>query len=348
MTKLFITEKPSQAKCIGMALAEENDVAIVAPTITGYWFDYPSYLTYKNYPYSNEYPNYKINTDCLMFSTPLYKMTKDGELKKFQQENILNLLKYLKEDYSNEIIKRERQKIIDYFNQFEEIIIATDSDYTGTRTFDLYIFKFLDAFYDDLKIKITRTFYGSMDEESLKNHFENRESIKDSKLHEILQRDYKNKDFFAYNFNINSLMIFNDILKKVGCCRSDTLITFNMLMILTYIKEEKLLNDLFIDLSKNEVGTQASRYEIIEQLIKYQLIEKTKKGSKNNKEVIRLTKIGYQFLDLIHDKIKLFDPLEIFNDRESLEASDFQEKYSEKLNIYFKKQRSYFRNRTEY
>jgi hypothetical protein len=59
--KLFVCEKPSQAKQILIALGKENDVAIVAPSISSYSFIYPKVITYKETPYKSKSIEYKNN-----------------------------------------------------------------------------------------------------------------------------------------------------------------------------------------------------------------------------------------------------------------------------------------------
>lgn len=344
MAKLYISEKPVQSQVLIKTLGKEGDVFMLAPSIINFKFKYPSYLSYKDYPFSNKLTEYKLMSESKLFEFPFKIITSNGvkDIENISSKKVFDLLT---QSYIDEYkLAKERNKLIDYFQQFDEIIVATNADYTGTRAFDLYVSDFLNHHFE-LNKNVTRIWINSFDEVELIKSFNEREDINRSEKNNKARDYYKNKDFFSYNFNINSLMIFDDMLKKVGSYSDDILLTYNMLQTLLLLKNKIKQKDLLIKMENVRIGTVASRAVMLETLFEFGLIKIIKKSNGDNLYI--LTEESFTLLNLIHNKIKSITPEKLQKDL-SMEHEDFKDKYSRKIATYFKKQRNYFRNKTKY
>lgn len=349
MTKLFFCEKPSQAKMIAKSVAKEGDVFVITPVVVSYKFKYPSNLSYKEYPYNKKNPTYKINHYSKMFDFDLMISDSNGELSTnthIINNSIKKLFNYLislnKSFYKNEILTL-RNEIKEYFKTFEEWVVANDADHSGARAFDFYIEHFLNEYRFTVdNNSVTRLFAYAYDDKSLKKAFLNRESYKDSPNVKRHQDVYKNRDFFNYNFNINSLLIFDNTFKEIGCFNQNFIMTYNMLQTMLLLRDVNLTeSNLIRELELRDIGSCVSRSEIIRILFEQYLIEKTERFRKE--KVLQLSAEGIEFIELIHNKINSLNPVDVSKDFEEMNHKEFKEKYSNKLETFFKKQRNFLK-----
>lgn len=353
MKRLFLCEKPMQAKWyVDNEIGKEGDTFLITPTITSYYFKYPSYLSYKNFPFVNKEPVYKINKDSELFNFDVFEI-KDGKRQVLENQPLKAYNKELKSYYPNK--EKMADLIIDirrFIESFDCCVIAVDADHTGTRGVELFFNTYLQNYYPSSMIEkkgMKRMYPYAMDKLSLKKAEMNMEDIfeKNSKHRDYIDH-YKNKDFFDYNFNINSLMIFEDMLKEVGCFNKHFIMTNFMIQTILLLKKEKSLPIVKIlrMMELSYIGSPISRNEIIEQLYEQGLIQKLKQSNKG--ETVSLTNEGLEFANLLHQKVKSLDTKTLYEDIYKLKHDDFRDKYSKKLGVYFKKQRNFFRNKTNY
>lgn len=328
MSKIFMTEKPSQAQDIAKALAKEGDVIIVIPSIAGYKFKYPDNITPLNFPFLNDSPKYKV-AEASLLGFP-FKQIKDSDYIDVEEISSLKLFNLIhEEDVFKEEVELERKKLLDYFKSFDEVVIANDPDHSGTRGFDLYVCIFLNEFITNFHKKISRIMPNGMSDECLKKAFASRSLIEESLLYKNTQNYYRNKDFFNYNFNVNSSITFDGLLKRNGWLIDKQPLTYNMIQSLMLIDKPLTDGQLIKALHDNEIGSPASKGEIVGMLFKYKLIRKTDKKS-------YITKLGKILLDSIPYE-KNIDNFELIKDYEMPEI-EFKEKYTEKIKNYFEAQ----------
>lgn len=345
MTRLFFTEKMSQERELSKAIGKEGDYFIIVPVVTGFTFKYPTYLSYKNYPYTDLSPKYEINPDNYVFSNAenkinqlkIKKMTKNGLVP---MEYSLLCDFYLSKKYEDETILLKQNKLLDFIKNIDEWYIATDFDHSGCRAFELYFEVFLETHPLMLKEKkdIKKVNIMSFDDESLKKAIKKSENIlayEKSSQHLKNENVFRNKDYFNYNFNINASMIYEDLLKKIECCSDNKILTFLTIKRLISIKEGKFFYN-------DNIGSPISKSAMIENLEEMDLIEKAKKNQ------YKLTNKGIAFCKLLHPQIKKIDVDELGNDYLNLSQIEFKKKYSEILNFYFKKQKSLLVNKDKW
>lgn len=350
MSTLYFVEKFSQAKMVAEVVAEKGDIFVVLPTISGYKFKYSSELSYKNFPIIEENYKYKANKENTLFEYPIKEF--DGvSLVELRVQPLQELNQFKSNPYKEflQIIATVKE----LFEKYPNWVLATDADHSGVRGFDLFFEVFLNQPISSFKYKtLKRANFYSLEESEIKKAIMNADNIdvktrsKDTVYHyDKCKSAYKNKDFFDYNFNINSLLTFNDTLSLAGAYRHNFVFTHFMLKTILLIKENGTLkvNDLHSKLSQNEIGSPASRHEIIESIYKLGLIEKRIRANQPDK--FALTEEGELFASMIHNKINSLNTKKIIEDINNLEHKEFKNKYSIKLSEFFKKQRNFVRSK---
>ncbi len=343
MSKLYFVEKNSQMNDIADAVAEEGDMFVVVPCISGYKFKYPSNLSYSRIPDIRRQVCYKTNLENSLFNAQI-KQWKAGHLEELSTQPI----KHLKNIHNYE--GREKTKAVEevkkLFNLNKDWILATDPDRSGTRGFDLFIEIFLGSYlfefnFDTLK----RLNLSALDKNSIKKRMLDLDDInpqtKDSAkkiLNDTFKNTYKNKDFFDYSFNINSLLVYGDALKIVGGYNPNVILTHFMIKTLLLVGKEEEISDnqIVYKMDKEGIGSPASRNKILQNIYDMGLIEKRVHKNEGTKWLI--SKEGASFIDMIHNKINSMQTAEVIKDVEEMKSSDFQDKYSKKLSVFFNKQ----------
>lgn len=351
---LFLSEKPMQAKALSF-LMKDNDKVILAQNIVSYKFDYQE-LKYSEAPYTNEEPKYKfIAKQPDIFHTSSFNNEENMEncpfLKKFFK---LKKFKFSSEEEKIELLK-------EYFSQFNEIVFACDMDHTGYRHFHFKFAKYFELgenwgkFFDELNIKITGMKITCYDKKTLKECFENREPFFNNPFFENLKTIYLKKDFFEYNYNLNSILFFNEAMRLSGYVKYENynVLTKNYIATLFFIQNESLKeHEVVSKMVRHHVGSSSTMAQIIENLKLMNLV-------KYKEYNLSLTEFGATFLTLLHKKVndpylnirilqnnyRRLDDLKA-KEREKanfLSLEEFKDKYSKYLYTVFSKQKRFLR-----
>lgn len=202
----------------------------------------------------------------------------------------------------------------------------------------------IEIFLDHLKTKPECQFIlpYSLDKQSLEKELskrknsltEDQEFIKKSKI----------KRFFTYNYNLNSLFIFGQALKKNNIDNNHVLISKYGLQTLYFIQNNPMdKNKLYSSMCKWSgtgkytipriyLGGMTSVSYIIDELLDYKFIEEIDKK-------IHLTETGEKFLSFLHKDCKDLDLPFRINLWENLDEPTAKQKISTYLKSYFGKQK---------
>ena len=334
--KLFFAEKPMAAKQLS-TLLEKQDMIILSQSIAAYNFDYID-INYSNAPYTKLNPLYKENkkfTNSLFNTNAFF----------YNQSRIESpiLLEIIKLKNNNEYKKEYERKVKEFFLNFDEIIFACDFDISGWRGFEFKMINFFGLgenwinFFESYNIKISIIKIDSFDEKSLKRYYEERKDIYNSDYY-LLKEGYIKKDFFEYNYNLNTLLFFKKTLKKLNIDSDNIVLTKNHIATLFLLKEKKFNEEELTKLmTERKIGQICTIPEIIYNL---SLLKLTKKENK----FILLSEQGELFLTFLHKKIN--DPylnIRLQNDYKKLSVEDFKVKYEKYLYEVFSKQKRFLR-----
>ena len=349
--KLFVCEKPQQAKII-TKLMNQNDIVILAESISAYKFDYQE-IKFKDAPYTREIPKYKKNTK---YRNDMFNVGSWDYKKNYVECSILNQIEELNE--YTELIK-------EYFNQFSEIIYSCDYDLTGYRSFSFrmnYFFKlgsnWID-FFEENNIKLTVMDIKAYDIKSLNNSYQERLPIKNNKDMENLKNNYMKKDYFEYNYNLNSILFFNQALKDVGYIKDSNhhILTKNYIWVLFELSKNKLpFFNLIKKMERNYIASAASRDQLLKNLKSMSLINYDDLIKNSS---IEISELGIKFINRIHKKANdpfiglrllqnnyknLFDFYGLDkNKANNISYLDFKIKYEKYLYNTFSKQKRFLR-----
>ncbi len=349
--KLFVCEKPQQAQFI-TELMKKNDVVILAQSIAAYQFDYQE-IKFKNAPYTRETPKYKKNKK---YKNDVFNIGRWDYKKNYLECPILNKIGELNE--FSEIIK-------EYFNQFSEIIYSCDCDLTGYRGFSFRMSEFFKLgynwidFFDENNIKLTVMEIEAFDTKSLNNSYQDRLPIKNNKSMEDLKNSYMKKDYFEYNYNLNSILFFNQALKDVGYIKDSNhhVLTKNYIWVLFELSKNKLsIFNLIKKMERNYIAQNASRNQLLKNLKSMNLINYDDLIENSS---IEISDIGIKFINRIHKKANdpfiglrllqnnyknLFDFYGLDkNKANNMSYLDFKIKYEKYLYNTFSKQKRFLR-----
>ena len=346
--KLFICEKPDIAKKL-QPLLNENDLIILSQPIGVFKFNYQN-ISFSEAPYTKEKPQYKIDFNANNIEQAcISAFNKNGKIKIKFLEDYYNSLK------NNKVINFKN--IDNFFNNFEEIVNCCDCDYSGARAFDFKISKYFKIgdnylnYFKDKNLILSTMCFLDLSHISIKEEFSKRYNSKNYEIFLKHREKYLKKDFFEYNYNLNSLLFFSKYIKNI-------VLTKNMIQTLLFFQNELEFSssNILFKMDKKKIGTLASRYKIIEELNKNNIIEQVhldyyllKTKEKRIKSYFRITKQG-QFLlnEIMHKKIK--DPylaerlnVDIFGtkNKELLSFEDFYNKYEQYLYTVFSKQKRF-------
>lgn len=369
--KLFVCEKPMAANSL-TNIINENDHIILAQGISSYKFDY-QLVKFSESPYTKEKPRYKhyIKNNFDIFNTECW----DNNGNRFKN----TFLKKYFDFKNNEVFNKENNlKLLEeFFRQYDEIVYACDADLTGFRGFDFKFEKYFNlgkdwiSFFDKLNIKITGMIINSLDEKSLNDSYKKREILKDSLFFKNLKDSYLKKDFFEYNYNLNSILFFSDALKDAGYIKNEhsKILTKNYILTIFLIKNNDHLSisNITNKMCLKNIGSSASRYVIIDDLLKMEIVEEDKNvlldDNDNDDELksykYKLTKMGEKFVCNLHKKVRdpdlsirllknnftIIDDLKYDKreDAKNLSVEDFKEKYEKYLYNVFSKQKRFLR-----
>jgi hypothetical protein len=350
--KLFVCEKPNSAKSI-QSITSEGDVIILAQCTAAYHFDYQS-INFKDAPYSKEIPKYKYNKK---FKNTIFNIgVFDNKGNHSDSPTLISIEK-----------NKTAEEMDEFFENFSEVIFACDSDLSGYRGFSFRMKYFFNLgenwinYFEKKFISLTTVKIKAFDRNSLRNSYKNRKEIKNNKEMERFKDNYLKKDYFEYNYNLNSMLFFNQALADIGYVKngSENLLTKNYIWLALYLsKKESSESELIYNMERAYIANACSRHAIIENMIVMNLIERAncKKG-----KILRLTRLGFDFINKLHKKVD--DPFIglrlILNNHEyryfihgtqrakseNLSLDSFKEKYEKYLYQTFSKQKRFLRKK---
>lgn len=341
MSRLFVCEKRQQAEFY-QRYCNEGDSFILCTTITSYLFDYPSSLKFKDLP--------------IIDSAIKYKVTENPYVEDYSRNQYTSYYSYIKKRVCNPILVEfynyksisSKNSIHNFLSSFDEIVYACDADHTGARGFDFLFEKYFEI--DDLKsfslennVEINAFInLGGFDENSIREAYSNIDNFFTNEYIGRFRESYLKKDFFEYNYNINSLLLINKAYYLAFGTYPKYILTKNLVQTLFLLKKLSVRDVYFSKyLEHNNIGSPASRTRIIGNLKEMNLVSSIKI---DNTIYYCINDKGYKFLSLLHRKIN--DPYlskRVVKDCENKDLSfiDFKEKYSKYLKDVFSKQKRF-------
>lgn len=346
MSKLIVCEKPAQANKYQPFL-NKNDKIIIAPCVVGYRFLFDKELKFNELPFFNHSPQYKKN----IAAYEEYKATKwikslfitaFDQDKRLDHPLFINFHKEKSRNTKTELYASLKREIHEFLSSFDEIIFACDTDHTGVRGFD-FLFKYyyeinnIEDFCNQNNIELNSYENYCLSDKEIKKGIKNKKRFYESTIYNQGRVFYQNKDYFEYNYSLNSLLLLNKAYYLSFDKYPNHIITKNFIQTLFYIKENNSLTEgkIIGHMNKSEIGNPASRTEILLKLYDLNLVKKTEKN-------VFLSNEGATFMDLLHRKLN--DPhlaKRLENDYENLTHSEFRDKYGKYLKTVFSKQKRF-------
>lgn len=357
MSKLLVCEKPDQAQRY-LSICNKEDAIIVCPTIVSYAFDYPTNLYFSQLPFTSLPPRYKpANLDpewYLHLYSSLY--TQDNKIK---NHPVLTTYFYNKHPCSpyksadSNTLEKARKDLYALLTSFDEIVFACDADHTGMRGFDFLFSRYfeiddLQKFSENNQLTVTALINKEgFDEISLRKSMENRSDFFENVDVKCFRCHYQKKDFFEYNYNLNSLMLLNKTYFLALGKYPECVITKNFIQALFLLENIETEARFAQRLEKSFIGTPASRKAIMDNLNNLGLIDIIKKGPSSGNCICLTTRLsiseqGTRFLNLLHRKLNdpyLAERLLKDCENETLTLNDFKIKYDKYLDVVFSKQK---------
>lgn len=188
------------------------------------------------------------------------------------------------------------------FANADKIIFALPPDRTGIHAFQVLLSQCCSEVV--LNQRIQAVVFHTLSAKDIKSAFERNDSTEDA----WFINGYKEaeaKKHFDYNFNVNSAVIFGEVLTTVGVDRSKFILSKYGLVILYYLRSVKqILDDELLSRMCNKwvgtgkyqggnVGSVISRWEIIHQMIDVGLV-------KYDGRYLKLAEKGELFLSKLH------------------------------------------------
>jgi hypothetical protein len=278
--RLFLFEKISQIKSFfNNGFFKKNDIAIIAPSYLSYSFTYKG--TTKTI---NNKIKYKRNNESYGNNNKFYTFTDEINMR----ESFL-LSKLLKDNNDSSRLNALK-KIKEFVNQFHEIVYMTDNDYTGARAFNFKLEKFLGIDIKENKDKIYHVSLCSYAKKEVKKSLQLKTKILESNIYLYHTKCYLKKDFFDYNFNVNSNKYYTQYLKKKGVDLK-TPLSRNCIQILLKLKKTNMKSSDLLDYCvNNNISNCGTISIVLNHLIHNKLIEE-------NKSVYQLSFLGKTFLN---------------------------------------------------
>ena len=358
--KLYLCEKPSSAMSFNFLLSE-GDLIIIACGTASYKFDYQN-VSFSEAPYTNEIPQYKAHDENKV--TPL-TISAWNSKERFEIETFINIVNLNKDKVKNklkiDLITNE------FLDNFDEIIFACDSDITGVRAFCFKFEKFFNLGENwkeklrNKKIQISAINYSSLDKNSILKYNLEKTDLNDNEIFNILENSFIKKDFFEYNYNLNSILFFNDALSLPNHFKEqyDFILTKNYILTLFLIKDKKSICSDYLHTTMKDIGNLISHHTIIDNLLKIGLIREDRNNPLESKfdslhYPYEITNIGKGFIKNLHKKVndphlgKRLKKDNIDNhygckDSNGLTVNDFKIKYEKYLYAVFSRQKRFIR-----
>ncbi|WP_274644252.1 hypothetical protein [Pseudomonas serbica] len=282
---VLVMEKPSQARAVAPFVAGRwpgRQVLAVFTLYLGlYEFRYPRGLAYGDFPYVGE---------------PAWKVRDFGDSGDPGPRPLSFAF-----DLTDGQINHTKLSPFEVVANAGELWFACDPDHSGANAFDVLLAKCLGA-------EATAKEYPSLILHALDGGSVVRAMETPSTTADLAYREWSNrgwaKRFFDYNYNVNSLGLFGDCLRKVGVDTSDFGMSKYGLQLLYWMRGQEPLSEGRIMKSMDDwtgtgryepfgIGSPASRASIITQLRRAGLTAYQDK-------LTVITERGNDFLNLLH------------------------------------------------
>lgn len=290
-----------------------------------YKYKIPSNIKYKNYPIIKE-KEYKRVTHI-----------GDLKLKEYIPPNFKEKL-YIK--YKINYVKLSNyQELLNSKNKVD-FLIYVDCDTTGVNVID----RLLNDYWPKWKNEVNNVYINLfINPESIFNVFKNRNHfIKYNELKKMGNIKY----FFDYNYMINSMIFFKEILNYTNN-KEDIYISKNTILTLhlmwnEYYNKSFSFNDLLIKMNNKfkfkshyigNIGTPSSTYYILQNIFKLNIFDKI------DEQTYSFNKNAITFISFFHKKT--FDPfiIERLKNWQKLDENEAKQKITKYLIEVFKSQK---------
>jgi hypothetical protein len=276
---VLVLEKPMQSRAIAPFVAERwpgrKVLAVYTFYLGLYEFRYPRGLSHGDFPYVGE-PSWKVRD----FGWPEAGFT----------------LEFV----NGEIVKTGLDPI-QVVKSADEVWFSCDPDHSGANAFDVLLAQCFSA--DEAARERPALIFTSMADEDIIRMLAKPTTTADPKYREWSNRGSA-KRFFDFNFNVNSLALFGDCLRKVGVDTSDFGMSKYALQLLYWLRGQQPLSEGRICWSMDkwtgtgryqpfEIGSPASRASIVTQL-------RTAGLTAFQDKLTVITERGNDFLNLLH------------------------------------------------
>lgn len=259
---LFICEKPMVADNIH----DYTNLSFQALFSNSFMYEFD----YSDYSFKSN-PSYKIRENMKKFYAS-YRLINNNKIK------VADFLLHSDSLYDKFL----------YLSDFDEICFFLERDHSSVRSFDILFNVYSKV--GDGKMPITSMFVydGQYDSLNIKKHFSNRKICNSEFVNQKTIQNYRNayllKDYIDYNFNF--LM-----LKKFSISLTRNMIWALCLQHELYKQNDLSMSKLIMILTKYNVGSPASRHQIVKALENYSFLE-----TKENEKYF-LSKNGVEFVE---------------------------------------------------
>lgn len=276
---VLVMEKPNTAREIAPLLANrwpDQQIFIIFTLHLGLFeFQYPRGLSFSSLPYAED---------------PIWKRRNpDGQTFTHFAELCAGKLKRI--DVEPEAL----------LNNANEIWFACDPDYMGVIAYHVLLTKVMGS--ESAAVERPALMLTSLDMDSVKKTIDKPSSTESPFFKSCLNAGMA-KRFFDFNFNINSMVILGECLRRVGVDTDYFSISKYALQLLYCLKAKKPLAEykVFGLMDKwsgtgryptSELGSPMSRHDIIQRLLDAELLK-----SENSK--ISISAKGLAFLNELH------------------------------------------------
>ena len=282
---VLVMEKPSQARAIAPLVAGRwpgRQVLVVFTLYLGlYEFRYPRGLSHGDFPYVGE---------------PTWKVRNFGDSGDSGPRPLSFAF-----DLTNGQMNHTTLNPLEVVTSAGELWFACDPDHSGANAFDVLLTQCLGA--EEAAKTYPSLILHALDDGSVIRSFETPSTTADPAYREWSNKGLA-KRFFDYNFNVNSLALFGDCLRKVGVDTSDFGLSKYALQLLYWQRSQEPLSEgRIIRLMEDWVGTGrykpcgigsvASRSSIMMQLRRAGL-------TAYEDRLTLITDRGNDFLNLLH------------------------------------------------
>ncbi|MCE7534227.1 hypothetical protein [Acinetobacter nosocomialis] len=280
-TIVYIVEKPPVAKELAphLLLKYPSEIIYIIPTlyIGLYQFNYPRGLKYTDTPFIGT-PKWKPRI-FEHFPNPVFEIQSNG----------------------SSVFKKSSKTPKEILNMADQIIFAADPDSSGVIAFHTLLKECLGE--ANAVIKRDALLLKSLSFEAIQQTINYPYNTLDEWY--IQARNFGlAKRFFDYNFNANSLILFGEILRKLGVNTNNYIMSkYSLQVLYDLLNNPEKNGDYFKKMSidwvgtgryeKGQIGSAASRHALIENLLGNGLIE-TIDG------VFHVSTLGQAFLKSLH------------------------------------------------